>query len=83
MIVLLALVARSVGSIQQMSPRELQERWLHLEEGDFKMGIIDWSGKNNAHSRTLITRKHFAANAMALLFVVEALLLIAWSVTAG
>lgn len=82
-VVLLALVARSFGAIQQMSPKELQEQWLHLEEGEFKAGIIDWSGRHNARSRVIIARKHFAANTMALFFVVEALLLIAWIVAAS
>ena len=78
LLVLIALTARSFGAIRQISPRELHEQWLHLDEGEFKLGIIDWSGRHSDQSQRLIARKSFAANVMALLFVAEALTLVAW-----
>lgn len=83
LVVALALVARSFGSITQISPTELHENWLHLEGDEFRRRAIYWSGRHNDAARTLIGRKHLAANLMALLFVLEALLLIAWIVNAG
>ena len=82
-IVLIALIARSFGAIQQISPRELHENWLNYAEEEFREGIIDWAGEHNDHAQVLIGRKNLAANVMALLFVAEALLLIAWIVTMG
>ena len=78
LLVLIALVARSFGAIRQISPRELHEQWLHLDEREFKLGIIDWSGRHSDQAQRLIARKSFAANVMALLFVAEALTLVAW-----
>ncbi len=83
LIVVIALVARSFGSIAQISPRELHEQWLHLGVHEFRQRAIYWSGKHNDAARTLTGRKHLAANVMALFFVGEALLLIAWIATAG
>ncbi len=78
LIVLIALIARSFGAIRQISPRELHEQWLHLDGREFKLGIIDWSGRHSEQAQRLIARKSFAANFMALLFVTEALTLVAW-----
>lgn len=83
LVVAIALVARSFGSITQISPRELHDRWLHLEGHEFRRRTVYWSGMHNGAARTLVGRKHLAANLMAALFVLEALLLIAWIVTAG
>ena len=82
-IVLIALIARSFGAVQQISPRELHENWLNYAEEEFREGIIDWAGEHNDHAHVLIGRKNLAANVMALLLVAEALLLIAWIVTMG
>ncbi|MDE2670056.1 MAG: hypothetical protein OXI51_10425 [Chloroflexota bacterium] len=82
-IVFIALVARSFGAILQLSPQELHESWLDLDEDEFKAGVLDWSATHNSRSRVLVTRKNFAAHVMAALFVCEALLLVAWMVAAG
>ena len=83
LVVAIALVARSFGSITQISPRELHDRWLHLEADEFRRRAVYWSGVHNGAARALIGRKHLGANLMAALYVVEALLLIGWIVTAG
>lgn len=83
LIVLIALIARSFGAIQQISPRELHANWLQYTEEEFREGIIDWSGDHNDHAQVLIDRKNLAANVMALLFAAESLLVIAWVVTGG
>ena len=82
-IVLLALVARSFGAIRQISLRELNDQWLHFGEDEFKRGIIVWAGVHNNQAQVLIGRKNLAANVIAVLFVAEALLVIAWVVTKG
>ena len=82
-VVLLALVARSFGAIRGISLQELSDEWLHLGEDQFKRGIIVWAGIHNNQAQVLISRKNLAANVMAVLFVAEALLVIAWVVTKG
>lgn len=82
-IVLIALIARSFGAIRGISLRELNDEWLQLGEDAFKRGIIGWAGIHNDEAQVLIGRKNLAANAMALAFVAEALLLIAWIVAAN
>ena len=77
-VVAIALLMRGSGSILQVSPKELYERWLHLDEVEFKIRIIYWAGAHFDHARRLTYRKVQAANAMALLFILEALLFVAW-----
>ena len=83
LVVLIALVARSFGAIRQISPRELSQQWLRLEEDEFRRGIIGWAGEHSDEAQTLIDRKNLAANVMALLFVTEAVMVTLWVVTTG
>lgn len=80
-IVLIALIARSFGAVRGISLQELNDEWLQLDEDTFQRGIIGWSGIHNDEAQVLIARKNLAANVMALAFVAETLLLIAWIVT--
>ena len=56
-VVVIALVARSFGSIVQISPRELHDQWLDLDETEFMRGILDWLGRHNERARKLTARK--------------------------
>lgn len=82
-IVVVGLVARLLGSLQQVSPKELHDGWLHFEEGEFKQRIIFWSGEHNDRARQLTYRKEVAAAAMTILFLIEAVLFLVWVATAN
>ncbi|MCY3602374.1 MAG: hypothetical protein OXH12_04765 [Chloroflexi bacterium] len=80
LLVLGALGARLVGSLRQVSPKLLYERWLHLEEPEFKRRMIYWAGEYADEARKLTNLKALAATVMAVLFVVEGALFLAWIV---
>ncbi len=77
-VVTIGLVARLLGSLQQISPKELYERWLHYEEAEFRERVIFWSGEHNDGARKLTYRKELAAGAMIVLFLAEGMLFLAW-----
>ena len=72
------LVARVVGSLQQVSPQELYDRWLHYGDLEFRRRIIYWSGQHNDRARKVTYRKERAADAMTLLFLVAGILFLVW-----
>ena len=82
-VVATGLVARVLGSLQQVSPKELYDRWLHYEDAEFKERIIFWSGEHNDRARKLTYRKELAAGAMTILFLAEGVLFLAWVATAN
>ncbi len=75
-----ALGARLVGSLRQISPKLLYERWLHLEEPEFKRRMIYWAGEHADAARKLTNLKALVATILAVLFVVEGALFLAWIV---
>ncbi len=76
--VLLALVARSRGSLIQISPKELHDNWLYLDEFDFKTDLIYWAGEHGDAARKVLYRKAQAANLITAAFAGEALLFLIW-----
>ncbi len=75
-----ALGARLVGSLRQISPKLLYERWLHLEEPEFKRRMIYWAGEHADAARKLTNVKALVATILAVLFVAEGALFLAWIV---
>lgn len=75
-----ALGARLVGSLRQISPKLLYERWLHLEEPEFKRRMIYWAGEHADAARKVTNLKALVATILAVLFVVEGALFLAWIV---
>lgn len=77
-LVLLALVARPLGSLRQISPKLLYEGWLQFEEPDFKRQIIYWAGQHADEARRRTWLLAQLANAMVGLFVAEGTLFLVW-----
>ena len=79
-LVLIALTAKSVGALRQISPKLLYERWLHLNEHEFRLQMIYWAGEHANEARRMTHRKARAVTAMTVLFLVEGALFLAWLV---
>ena len=79
-LVLVALVARSTGSLRQLSPKRLYEGWLQLEETDFKRRMIYWSGEHADEARKQAYCKTLAATLLVGLFAIEGVLFLVWLV---
>lgn len=77
-ILLGAVTVRSAGSLRQLSPQLLYEGWLHLDEGEFKRRLIYWAGIHADDARKKTYLKAFAATLLAVLFLMEIGLFLAW-----
>ena len=80
MLVLIALTAKSVGALRQLSPKLLYEQWLHLNEHEFRLQMIYWAGEYTNEARRMTHYKARAATAMTVLFLAEGALFLAWLV---
>lgn len=78
LLVLIALAAKVLGSLRQISPKLLYKQWLHLEEHEFKLQIIYWAGQYTDEARRMTNWKTTAATVMTVLFVAEAALFLVW-----
>ena len=80
LLVLCALIAKSVGALRQISPKLLYEQWLHLDEHEFRRRMIYAAGEYADEARKVTIRKSTVATGMAALFVAEGALFLAWLV---
>lgn len=80
LLVLCALIAKSVGALRQISPKLLYEQWLHLDEHEFRRRVIYAAGEYADEARRTTLWKTRAETAMAVLFVTEGTLFLAWLV---
>ena len=79
-LVMLALVARPLASLRQVSPKLLYEGWLHLDPAAFKRQMIYWAGVHSDQARRRTWLLAQVANAMVLFFVAEGTLFLIWLV---
>ena len=79
-LVLAGLTAKSWGSLRQVSPKLLHEQWLYLDEAEFRRRMIYWAGEHADEARNVTIRKATVATGMAVLFVAEGALFLAWLV---
>ena len=82
-VVTVGLVARVVGALQQVSPQELYDRWLHYNDLEFKRRIVYWSAQHNDRARRITYRKERAADAMTILFLAAGILFLVWLAAAS
>jgi hypothetical protein len=75
---LLGLVARAVGGIIVISPAELYQGWLHLQQQEFRARLVYWSGEHFRRNLSRIWWKSSAATLMSILLVVEISLFVGW-----
>ena len=75
----IAFVARHYLSLVYLDPgRLLENGWLEKQEASFKRDLIEAAGADFKHNVSMISRKAVAAQAMALLLLIETALLLAW-----
>lgn len=79
---LVGILARVHGSVMLISPDVLFEKWLHLEESEFKKNLVYFAGEAWAANRRLASDRARLMTLTAILFLVEVAALAVWATSA-
>ena len=77
-LMLIGIVARSLGDVSVINPRRLYEKSLKLSEWEFKRDAIYYAGQCFDHNKALVNRKANLGQAMSGLLLLETMLLVLW-----
>ena len=83
LIVVLGVLARTLGTMILIDPKQHYEKWLHYSEWEFKKNAIYWAGEHFRVNKILINRRGLVLNAMSLLLFIEVILLSVWATKNG